>query len=110
MDLPELARSSYDIQFGKAKEAGVQLDLMIKGGAESYINHGTYAVLDTRSNWRMAARVFEAIVMGIFLVFCPLARIFKPIKRPEPEPTRKMMTEAGLNGLIIFLGWLIDSR
>jgi len=109
-ELPATERLEDDIPFGKAEEADVKLDPSILGGTEGYIDDGACAVLDTPENWKMVRRAAQAVVMALFLVFRPLAGIFEPIKRPDPASIRKLLAEGGLKEIIIFLGWLIDTR
>ena len=108
--LPEPTRLSEDIPFGKAEEGDVKLDQDCKGGADGYIDDGACAVLDSADNWRMVRRAREAVGMALFLVFRPLAGLFEPIPRPDAASIRKLKAEGTLVELIIFLGWLIDTR
>ena len=48
--------------------------------------------------------------MALFLIFFLLAGLFEPTKRPDPASNQKIVAEGGLKELIIFLGWLIDTR
>ena len=77
---------------------------------EGFIYGGACAMLDTEGNLRMVNKIAQAVVMALFLVFCPLARIFESTKCPDPALIRKMITEGGMQEIITLLGWLIDSR
>ena len=70
--LPAPTRLSKDTDFGQAMEADVKLDPSILGGTEGYIDDGACAVLDAPWNWRMVQREAQAMVMALFLIFCPL--------------------------------------
>ena len=102
--LLEPIRIDNKIAFGLAKESDVKLDLMVKGGAECYIDDGACAVLDTKSNWRMLAQASQAVVMALFPIFRPLTGIVEPTKCPDPVSIKKMLAEEGLNEIITFLG------
>ena len=58
----------------------------------------------------MVAQSSQAVAIALFLIFCPLAGIFEPTKHPDPASTRKIIAEGGLNKIITFLGWLINTR
>ena len=88
----------------------MKLGPKILGGAEGYIYDGDCAVLDAQCVSRMVTRTGQAVVMAIFLIFCPLAGPLKPIKRPDPASIRKILAEGGLNEIITFLVWMVDTR
>ena len=109
-ELPPPERLANDIPFGSAEEADVSLNPIILGGTEGYIDDGACAVLNLPKNWKMVQRAAQAVVMALFLVFRPLAGLFEPVKRPDPASICKLLAKGGLKEIIIFLGWLIDTR
>ena len=88
----------------------MKLDPAILGGTEGYIDDGACAVLDAPWNQRMVQRAAQAMVMALFLIFCPLCALLEPLPRPDPASIRKMLAEGGLKEIVIFLGWLINTR
>ena len=58
----------------------------------------------------MVCRARQAVVMALFLIFRLLAGLLERIQRPDLASIRKMIAEGGLSEIIIFLGWLIDTR
>ena len=81
-----------------------------KGGADGYIGDGSTVVLYSPINCRMVPRAGQAVVISVFIIFRPLAGVLEPIKRLDPASIRKMLSKGGRKEIIIFLGWLIDSR
>ena len=59
---------------------------------------------------RVLAWKSAAVGMALFLICRPLAGLFEPIPRPDAASIRKLKAEGTLVELIIFLGWLIDTR
>ena len=108
--LPPITRLDEDIPFGIAEEADISLPEDCMGGVDGYIDDGACAVLDTEETTSMVARAAQAVVMAMFLVFRPLAKGLEAIRRPDIASIRKMQAEGGLAELVIFLGWLIDTR
>ncbi|EJK63975.1 hypothetical protein THAOC_15339, partial [Thalassiosira oceanica] len=108
--LPPIERLAEDIPFGIAEEADVGLPDQCMGGVDGYIDDGACAVLDTDETKSMVARAAQAVVMALFLVFRPLAKGLEAIQRPDIASIRKMHAEGGLAEIVIFLGWLIDTR
>ena len=109
-DLPEPDRVSNIIPFGAVEEADVKLDPIITGGTEEYIDDGAVVVLDSESNKPMVKRAQQAVPMGLYLTFRPLAGKDEPIQCPHPASIRKMIAEDQLRKTITFLGWFINTR
>ena len=75
-----------------------------------HIDDSTVAVLDSESNKPMVKRAQQAVPMGLYLTFRPLAGKNEPIQPPDPASIRKMIAEGQLRETIPFLGWFINTR
>lgn len=81
------------MEFGKAMESDVKLIPSILGGTGGYIDDESGVVLDAPWNWRMVHRAGQAVVMALFLVFCPPSVLLEPLPRHEHASIRKMLAE-----------------
>ena len=68
------------------------------------------AVLNSPDNWRMVKKARETVVMALFLIFRPIAGVLEPIMRPDLVLIWKMKAEGRLAEIIIYLGWLTETR
>ncbi|KAL7526102.1 hypothetical protein ACHAWF_006679, partial [Thalassiosira exigua] len=109
-DVPQPVRLPDNIPFGEALEADVKLPLDLKGGTEGYIDDGTSIVLDTLENIMMVERARLCSLMSLFLTCRPLDLENEPINRSPIASIRKLLAEGGLTEILIFLGWLINTR
>ncbi|KAL7523086.1 hypothetical protein ACHAWF_000360, partial [Thalassiosira exigua] len=108
-DVPQPVRLPDNIPFGEALEADVKLPLDLKGGTEGYIDDGTSIVLGTLENKTMVKRA-RLCSMSLFLTCRPLDLENEPIDRSPITSVRKLLAEGGLIEILIFLGWLINTR
>ncbi|KAL9178537.1 hypothetical protein ACHAXT_001875 [Thalassiosira profunda] len=90
--------------------ADVEFEENVDGGCEGYIDDSATAVLDTPENAQMVERTRNCNMMALHLTFRPNAGEREPIPRPHEASIRKLLAEGGLKELIIFLGWLINTR
>ena len=96
--------------FGEAYESDVKLPMSFKGGVDGYIDDGLGMVLDSEENEKMVERAEQCLPMALHLQFRPNAGSDEPIERAEMASMPKLKAEAFLTELIIFLGWLINTR
>ena len=109
-EIPPPKRLPDENPFGVAYESDVKLPKSFKGGVDGYIDDGLGMVLDSKENEKMVKRAEQCLPMALHLQFCPNAGSDEPIERAEMASMPKLKAEAFLTELIIFLGWLINTR
>ena len=108
--LPEPERLDESIPFGEALETDVIFPSIKTGGSEGYIDDGANAVLDTEANANQVKRTKLANLMSLFLTFRPHMGDKEPVPRSHVASVRKLLAEGTLREIIIYLGWLINTR
>jgi hypothetical protein len=96
--------------FGFALKDDVDLDPDMKSGTEGYIDDMATTVLNTEEKKSLVQRATASVLRALHLQFRPNAGQLEPILRPEAASRRKLLGEGGMAELIIFLGWLLNTR
>ena len=108
--VPPTTRLDDNIPYGIALPLAAHLPPNTKGGCEGYIDDSATAVLDTPENSAMVKRARLCNLMALHLVCRPNSGPDEPILCPKIASKRKLAAKGGLQELIIYLGWAINTR
>lgn len=99
-----------DIPFEPALMADVELPERRTGGCDGYLDDAISITLGNEENANQVERTKFASIMALDLTFRPNKGDEEPLPRPEVASVKKLFAEGTLKEVIVFLGWLINTR
>ena len=99
-----------DIPFAPALKADVVFPERRTGGCDGYLDDAISITLGNEENADQIERTKFASIMALDLTFRPNKGDKEPVPRPEVASVKKLLAEGTLKEVIVFLGWLINTR